>query len=285
MFCAQREGDMAKLFAVTIVVIMIVSAVPVFMNTWHPLPDISTHGQAIDDQMWETMIEAGISFLASQFILAWFIWKFAVPQPSKTDKAPTLVLESRSFPGGARGLVIAAFILVGVEVLALGAFGAKAWANLYFTQPGPNAMPVQVQAGQFAFYFRYPGPDGSFGPIHPDLINEANQNFYGLDPDHDPDSKDDIVAAEMAIPVNREIRLLMHSKDVSHSFYVPALRIHQDFVPGLDLQLHFTATKIGKYEIVCSQLCGLGHYNMKAYLEVMSQEDFDKWLKQQAANQ
>jgi cytochrome c oxidase subunit II len=277
---------MAKLFAITIVVIMIASAIPIVMNTWHPLPDISTHGQAIDDQMSETMIEAGISFLASQFILAWFIWKFAVPhRATTTDKTSTTVLESKSFPGGARGLVIAAFVLVGVEVLALGVFGAKAWANMYFTQPGSDAIPVQVQAGQFAFYFRYPGPDGKFGPIHPDLINEANQNFYGLDVDHDRDSKDDIVTASMAIPVNREIRLLMHSKDVSHSFYVPALRIHQDFVPGLDLQLHFTATTVGKYEIVCSQLCGLGHYNMKAYLEVLSQEDFDKWLKQQAASQ
>ena len=63
------------------------------------------------------------------------------------------------------------------------------------------------------------------------------------------------------------------------------LRIQQDFVPGLDMSVHFTTTKIGRYEIVCTQLCGLGHYNMKAYLEVKSQEDFDKWLKQQAALQ
>jgi cytochrome c oxidase subunit 2 len=75
---------------------------------------------------------------------------------------------------------------------------------------------------------------------------------------------------------------MMHGKDVGHSFYVRELRIQQDFVPGLDLSLHFTATKIGKYEIVCTQLCGLGHYNMKAYLNVMSQDDFDKWLKSQS---
>ena len=278
---------MAKLFAVTIVVIMILSAIPIVRNTWHPVPDISTHGQAIDDQMSETMIEAGISFLASQFILAWFIWKFSVSKTKskKASSVETVVIESKSFPGGAAGVVIAAFVLVGAEVLALGAFGIKAWANIYFTPPSAVAMPVQVQSGQFAFYFRYPGPDGKFGPLHPDLINEANQNIFGLDPEHDPESKDDLVTAEMAIPVNREIRLLMHSKDVSHSFYVPALRIHQDFVPGLDLQLHFTATKVGRYEIVCSQLCGLGHYNMRAYLSVLSQEDFDSWLKKQATLQ
>jgi cytochrome c oxidase subunit 2 len=267
---------MAKLFAVTILIIAILSAIPIIRNTWHPMEDISTHGQAIDDQLSETMWEAGISFLASQIILAWFIWRFS---------GTKLGEKTKSFPGGAAGLVAAAFILVGLEVFALGIFGVKAWANIYFTQPGADAMPVQVQAGQFAFYFRYPGPDGKLGPLHADKISETSQNFFGLDPINDPDSKDDIVTAEMAIPVNREIRLLMHSKDLSHSFYVPALRIHQDFVPGLDLQLHFTATKIGRYEIVCSQLCGLGHYNMKAYLSVMSQPDFDDWLKKEAAMQ
>jgi cytochrome c oxidase subunit 2 len=266
----------AKLCAVTIILIAIASAIPFVMHTWEAPPNISTHGQLIDDQMRDTMIEAGLSFLASQVLLAIFIWQFS--KPRRVEKPKT-------FPGGAKGLVIAAIVLVGVEVLALGAFGVKAWAELYFTPPAVDAMPVQVQAGQFAFYFRYPGPDRKFGPIHPERISEANQNFFGLDPEHDAESRDDIVTAEMAIPVNKEVHLLMHSKDVSHSFYVPALRIHQDFVPGLDLSQHFTATKIGKYEIVCSQLCGLGHYNMRAYLDVMSPEDFDEWLKKQAAAQ
>jgi len=267
---------MAKFFPVTIIVIAIISAIPILRHTWWLPQDISTHGAPIDEQMSETMAVAGISFLASQILLAIFIWKFS--QHRTTDKI-------RSFPGGAAAMVIAAFLLVGTEVLALGVIGAKAWSNIYLSPPSADAMPIQVQAGQFAFYFRYPGPDGTFGPIHPDMISEANQNFFGLDTDHDADSKDDIVTAQMAIPVNREIHLLMHAKDVGHSFYVPELRVHQDFVPGLDLSIHFTATQVGRYEIVCTQLCGLGHYNMKAYLSVMSQEDFDNWLKKQAALQ
>jgi cytochrome c oxidase subunit II len=234
---------MGRFFAVTIILIAVASAVPIVMHTWDPPADISMHGALIDEQMKETMIEAGVSFLAAQIILALFIWQFSNPGPNAKLK---------SLPGGAKGLVIAALLLVGAEVLALGI---------------------------------YPGPDGKFGPLHPDLINEGSQNFYGLDVDHDPDSKDDIVAASMAIPVNKEIHLLMHAKDVGHSFYVPELRVQQDFVPGLDVSLHFTATKTGKYEIVCTQLCGLGHYNMKAYLEVMSQSDFDDWLKKEAAMQ
>ncbi|MFZ0761595.1 MAG: hypothetical protein WAM69_16735 [Candidatus Sulfotelmatobacter sp.] len=267
---------MAKLLAVTIILIAIGSAIPIVMHMW-PMPqDISVHGRLIDEQFADTMVETGIAFLTSQFLLAIFIWKFSNPKPG--DKI-------KRFPGGAAGLVAAAFLLVGTEVLALGVFGAKAWASVYFTPPAANAMPIQVQAQQFAFYFRYPGPDGKFGPIHPNLINDALGNFFGLDTTNDQDSKDDIVTAEMAIPVNREIHLLMHSRDLGHAFFVPELRVHQDFVPGLDLTLHFTATKVGKYEIVCTQLCGLGHYNMKAYLEVMTQPDFDNWLKQQAALQ
>lgn len=264
---------MAKFFAVTIVIIAILSAIPIVRHTWAAPEDISTHGALIDEQMGETMAEAGIAFLAAQLILALFIWQFSNRPPDAKLK---------TFPGGAKGLVIGAILLVGIEVLALGVFGVKAWANAYLTPPSANAMPIQAQAGQFAFYFRYPGADGKFGPIHPELINEGSQNLFGLDPEHDVESRDDVVTAELAIPVNKEIHLLMHAKDVGHSFFVRELRVQQDFVPGLDVSVHFTANKIGKYEIVCTQLCGLGHYNMRAYLEVMSQQDFDSWLKQQA---
>ena len=99
-----------------------------------------------------------------------------------------------------------------------------------------------------------PGPDGKFGALHPDKIDEGNSNFFGLDPENDIPARDDIQSGELVVPVNKEIHLMMHAKDVGHSFYVRELRIQQDFVPGLDLSLHFTATKVGKYEIVCTQL-------------------------------
>jgi cytochrome c oxidase subunit 2 len=264
---------MAKLLAVTIVVIAIASSIPIVRHYWDPPADVSAHGYRIDEQFSETMLEAGVCFVAAQLVLAGLLWKFA----GRGREQPI-----GRFPGGATGLVIAGFLLVGTEVIALGVVGTKAWGDVYFAPPAADAMPIQVQAGQFAFYFRYPGPDGKFGPIHPEMISEATENFFGLDTTHDPASQDDIVTAEMAIPVNRDIHLLMHSKDLGHSFYVPALRIQQDFVPGLDLSVHFTATKLGKYEIVCTQLCGLGHYNMKAYLNVVSEADYEKWLKDQA---
>jgi cytochrome c oxidase subunit 2 len=269
--------SMGKLFAVVLVVIALASAVPIITHHFlgasiAPPEDISTHGHDIDDQLSDTMVEAGLSFLAAQLVLAFFVWQFA----GRKDG------ELKSFPGGARAMVIAAVVLVGTEALALGLLGTKAWANVYFQPAGPDAMQIQAQAGQFAFYFRYPGPDGKFGVIHPDKIDEGNANFFGLDPANDVESRDDIVSGALVVPINKEVHMMMHAKDVGHSFYVRELRIQQDFVPGLDLAVHFTATKVGKYEIVCTQLCGLGHYNMKAYLNVMSQEDFDKWLQQQS---
>jgi cytochrome c oxidase subunit 2 len=267
---------MGKLFGVILAIIAIVSAYPIVAH-WYVQPvDISTHGHAIDEQLADTMAEAGLSFLAAQLLLAFFVWRFSQRKPGS---------RVWNIPGGATLMVAAAFILVGTEILALGVLGQKAWANVYFTPPKPDAMQVQAQAGQFAFYFRYPGVDGKFGPLHPDKIDEGNSNFFGLDPANDVESRDDIVSAELDVPVNREIQLLMHAKDVGHSFYVRELRIQQDFVPGLDLAVHFTPTQIGKYEIVCTQLCGLGHYNMKAYLNVLSQEDFDKWMKQKLSEQ
>jgi len=264
---------MGKFFAIVLVIIAVASAYPILAHHF-PLPeDISTHGHLIDDQLNETMVEAGVSFVGAQLVLAAFLWSFTGRKPGSPLK---------NFPGGARILVVFAFVIVGLEVLALGVLGQKAWASVYFTAPSADALQVQAQAEQFAFYFRYPGPDGKFGQLHPEKIDEGNQNYFGLDPENDVAARDDIVSGELVIPVNKEIHLMMHGKDVGHSFYVRELRIQQDFMPGLDLAVHFTATKVGKYEIVCTQLCGLGHYNMKAYLNVMSQADYDNWLKQQS---
>ncbi len=119
------------------------------LNYWGPPEDISTHGHAIDEQMKDTMYEAGLSFLAAQLILG--LCSFGSLRAAQEETS------SRRFPGGAKGLVIAALVLVGTEILALGVIGQKAWANVYFVAPDKDALTIQSQAGQFAFYFRYRG--------------------------------------------------------------------------------------------------------------------------------
>jgi cytochrome c oxidase subunit 2 len=264
---------MGRVFAVVLTLITLVSVSFFVMHTWWLPPDISTTGPAVDHQLEETLIGTGVLFLGSQLILAWFAW--GASDKSKTKKV-------RSFPGGSAPLVAAAIIVVGIEVFTLTFVGSKAWAAIYLAPPDPNAIKIDVQAEQFAFYFRYAGPDGKFGGVHPEKIDDGSGNYFGLDPANDVAARDDIVAASLVVPINHQVSLNLHSKDVGHSFYVRELRVQQDFVPGLDIPLHFTATQTGKYEIVCTQLCGLGHYNMKAYLEVVSEADFEQWLKTQA---
>ncbi|MFZ3215734.1 MAG: hypothetical protein WA192_06715 [Candidatus Acidiferrales bacterium] len=261
-----------KLFAVAVIVITIISVAFFVMHTWWLPPDISTTGPAIDHQLNETMIETGLLFLAGQMLLGIFVWQASNKNPARKMKI---------FPGGPNPLVAAAIIVVGIEVLALSLVGSKAWAAINEAPASEDAIHVDVQAEQFAFWFRYAGPDGKFGGIHPELIDEADGNYMGLDPKDDVAARDDVVVGSLAVPVNRPILLTLHAKDVGHSFYVPVLRIQQDFVPGLVIPVHFTATKIGKYEIVCTQLCGLGHYEMRAFLEVMSEADYEQWLKTQ----
>ncbi|MGB8851861.1 MAG: hypothetical protein WCC76_19275, partial [Candidatus Acidiferrales bacterium] len=224
-------------------------------------------------QIIETMLLTGVLFLLSQLALAGFVWKFGGPGDGRKIK---------TFPGGANALVIAVVVVVGIEILTLSFVGSKVWAGMFFAPADPNSLHIDVQAEQFAFFFRYAGPDGQFGGIHPELINDGNGNYFGLDPKNDVAARDDIVVGSLTIPVNTPILLTLHSKDMIHSFFVPELRIQQDIVPGLEIPIHFTAVQTGKHEIVCTQLCGLGHYNMKAYIEVLPQDKYDEWLKSQS---
>jgi len=264
---------MGKVFAVLVTLITLVSIAFFVLHTWWLPPNISTTGKAVDHQLEETLIGTGVLFLAGQLMLGCFAWM-------ASDKSKDA--QAKSFPGGATSIVVVAILVVGIEIFTLTFVGSKAWGAIYLTPAEPGALRVDVQAEQFAFYFRYPGPDGQFGGIHPDKIDDGSGNYFGLDPANDVTARDDIVVGSLVVPVNRPIALSLHSKDVGHSFYVRELRMQEDFVPGLNIPLHFTATQVGKYEIVCTQLCGLGHYNMKAYLEVMSEPDFEQWLKTQA---
>src|SRR5271166_1245490 len=181
-----------KIFAVIVVLITLATAYCVIAHVWWMPVDISVHGPKIDHQIEETILVAGLLFVAGQLVLAGFAFRYG----GSTSKP-------KQIPWGAKPLVIFAFAIVGAEVLALSFIGSKAWGAVYFEAPDPASMRVDVQAGQFAYYFRYTGPDGKFGALHPDLINEGTQNYFGIDTDHDTDAKDDIVTAELAIPVNK----------------------------------------------------------------------------------
>jgi cytochrome c oxidase subunit 2 len=138
-------------------------------------------------------------------------------------------------------------------------------------------MQVEVTGMQFAWYFRYPGPDAAFGRTKLALASAAEGNPLGLDPT-DRYAHDDFVTTQLVLPANREVDLTLHAQDVIHGFSVPAMRLKQNAVPGQTIHIHFTPTTPGDYAILCTQVCGLGHYRMSATLRVLPPNQFTAWL-------
>jgi cytochrome c oxidase subunit 2 len=256
-----------KVFGVVLASITLFS-IAVLSHGWMPQPG-SLHSSVFDAQFHWILVVTVTTFAVAQFVLAAFVWAF------RAQAADRIV----TFGNREIAAIVIAVVFIGIELFGAATLGRRAWASMYSVSPVDDVMRVQAMSQQFAFYFRYPGTDGQFGPIHVSKIDPSSGNYFGLDRAHDAASRDDVVAASLALPVNRPVELLLDSQDVIHSFYVRELRVQQDMVPGMHIPLRFTPTKTGTYEIVCTQLCGLGHYRMRAYLQVMTEEDFEEWMK------
>jgi cytochrome c oxidase subunit 2 len=184
-----------------------------------------------------------------------------------------------------------------VEAILLVGFSIPIWAARVDRMPSASeALVVQVTGEQFAWNVHYAGPDGKFGRTDIKLI-DLQSNPLGLDRS-DPAAKDDVTTLnQLYLPVNTPIIVRLRSKDVIHSFNVPELRVKQDAIPGLTIPIWFvpnvttaemrtrTRNPEFQYEIACAQLCGLGHYRMRAFVTVQSPEDFQKWMEDKVKEQ
>jgi cytochrome c oxidase subunit 2 len=184
---------------------------------------------------------------------------------------------------GAKGK-ISKFLEIGivvVEAVLLIFYAIPAWATRVRDFPAPDqAVVVRVVGEQFAWNVHYPGPDQKFGRTDISLI--AAENPLGLDR-RDPDAKDDITTInQLTLPVDRPVLVHLSSKDVIHSFALYEMRVKQDAVPGLDIPVWFIPNRVGDYEIACSQLCGLGHYRMRGFVNIKSAADYQAFLAEEA---
>lgn len=236
---------------------------------WFP-PAITDFGRQIDSQFSRTLVITGVVFILAQLGLAAAIFLFR----DRGQKATY-------FEGNTTMEFIWTLATI-IMFVGLGLYGEHAWAEAHFQGAAPGALQVEVTGQQFVWNFRYAGPDGKFGSLKPELVSASTGNPVGLDP-KDPAGKDDIVSPILEVPEGREIEILIRTQDVTHSFYVRELRLKQDAVPGMTIHMHFDATQIGQYEIACAELCGLGHYRMHTFFNVVSQEDYDKWVNDQEA--
>jgi cytochrome c oxidase subunit 2 len=170
-----------------------------------------------------------------------------------------------------------------IEIVLLIFYAIPAWATRVTQFPTENqAVVVHVVGEQFAWNVHYPGPDGKFGRTDPKLVSADNP--IGLDRT-DPNAKDDITTInQLNLPVNRPVLVHLSSKDVIHSFGLYEMRVKQDAIPGLDIPVWFIPNRVGEYEIACSQLCGLGHYRMRGFVNIKSDADFQAWLADEAKN-
>jgi cytochrome c oxidase subunit 2 len=254
---------MGRVLAVVIWLITLATVILFASKKWWLPSPISNHAAAYDRQFMITMIVVGISFALAQIGFGWVVWKYR-------DTGD----QSRStFTHGSNRLEVLWTVITAVVFITLGVMGQRVWASLRLNNAPPGSYTVEVVAQQFQWNFHYQGKDNVFGRTDPTLIDDSALNFVGLD-DADPNSKDDSVTSTLAIPVNRPVELILRSKDVIHSFWVPPLRFKQDLVPGMAIRVHFTVNRVGKYELACAELCGQLHYKMKSYMLVLPEDEF-----------
>jgi cytochrome c oxidase subunit II len=226
-----------------------------------PLPsDASAHGPALDRHLLLNLwIALALVALAHLILLIGLILR------RRTEAINLIRIE----------YIPLAFLAILFAALTLKA--ERLWAATRYTGPSLTALQVEVTGVQFAWYFRYPGPDATFGITRPQLIAPGEGNPLGLDR-ADSHSTDDIVSSELVLPANREVDLRLNAQDVIHGFSIPELRLKQNAVPGQIIHIHFTPTTPGTYAILCTQLCGLGHYRMNATLRIVASDEFAAWL-------
>jgi cytochrome c oxidase subunit II len=239
------------------------------LPSWLLPADASAHGPALDHHLiLNFWIALALLVLTHLIIVIGLI--------ARRRSQPTHLWRIEYLPLAALALLFA-FLTIKAERL---------WAAARYTGASPTALQVEVTGVQFAWYFRYPGPDATFGTTRPQLVAPGEGNPLGLDP-NDPHSADDQISSELVLPSNREVDLHLRAQDVIHGLSIPELRLKQNAVPGQTIHLHFTPTTPGTYAILCTQLCGLGHYRMNATLRILPPDQFAAWLaaKQKAAAQ
>ena len=230
---------------------------------WFPVP-ITSDASAWDHQFTTTLWITGVIFIAAQLLLAWSIVR---GRKRLTASSST----------GHRHLELTWTAATAALFITLSVLGSRGWAKVPSQKSGEET--IEVYAHQFAWNFRYPGSDGRFGRTAIAFINDAAGNSFGIDP-NDPAGKDDIVTATLRIPAQRDVLLLLHSRDVIHDFFVRELRTKQDIVPGMEIPLEVHVNRTGTYEIACAELCGLGHSQMRSVLIAMPPAEYDEWKRQ-----
>ena len=252
--------------AVVIFLLVVGSIIFHFASPWW-FTDIATDWGSIDFTINITFWVTGFVFVACNVFLAYCIWKFRQRDGHKAVYEPENA-----------GLEARLSIFTTVGVVAMLAPGLFVWAS--FVTPPENALEYEVLGQQWQWQFRYPGADGILGTADTGFVSETNP--FGINPE-DPNGMDDVVVNDpnMHLAVNQPVKALLRSNDVLHNYTVPQFRVKMDLVPGLVSYLWFDPTQEGTYDIMCEELCGIGHFVMRGSVTVEPQSDYDTWIAAQ----
>ena len=256
------------ILAVFIILLVIGSVLFHFLSPWYLTPLASNWG-TIDTTLDITFVVTGFVFVAVNLFMAYAIIKFRYNKNRKAEYEP----ENKKLEWILTGIT-------SVGVAAMLAPGLFVWAD--FVTPPDDAVEVEAIGQQWHWSYRLPGPDGVLGAVESRYV--SNENPFGMERD-DPFGQDDLLISspELHLPIDQPVKLLLRSKDVLHNFAVAQFRVKMDLVPGLVSYLWFTPTKTGNFEILCEELCGVGHHTMRGMVVVDTAEDYQKWLDEQTS--
>ncbi len=253
------------LLAVVLLLLVVGTVAFHFLSPWWFTPLASNWG-TIDLTILITFWVTGVVFIAVNLFLIYCVLKFR----NRTERADYEPENTK--------LEVGLTVITAIGVAAMLAPGLFVWGQ--FIDPPDEAWELEALGQQWRWMYRLPGEDGELGTTDPGFISADNP--FGINP-HDERGQDDLLvsSSEVHIPVDRPVTFLLRSKDVLHNFAVAQFRVKMDLVPGLVTYMWLTPTETGTYDILCEELCGVGHFAMRGRVVVDSQEDFDAWSAQQ----
>jgi len=253
--------------AIVIILLVIGSVIFHYMSPWY-FTELASNWGDMDNTVTITFIVCGLVFVLANLFMAYCIIKF---RNKSNDQRAAYEPENKK-------LEVWLTVITTVGVVAMLAPGLVVWAK--FVSPPEDANIVEVVGQQWQWSFRLPGEDGRLGTVDTKKINIDNP--FGINED-DPYGQDDVLIPgnELHIPIGQAVKFNLRSKDVLHNFTVPQFRVKMDLVPGTITWQWLTPTRIGTYEILCEELCGIAHHTMRGKVVVEEEEQYKIWLSSQ----
>ena len=216
------------------------------MLGWLP-EDVSPYGAEIDSLFYFIYYLTAAAFIVVTALMLIFLFVYR-------DRGDD---RRAAYTHGNTPLEIIWTVIPAMVFIGLGLASTSLWEDIKLVPPDTDTV-VKVTGKQFNWEILYPGPDGEF------------------------DTADDKqVDNDIRVPAGEPIRVILASRDVIHSFFLPNLRFKQDTVPGREIIGWFQANKPGRYEIPCAELCGFGHSGMVGWLYALAPDEYQAWVDEQ----